>query len=133
VLAALVVTAALAAALHFSAAQASRAAGQGVAGERALAAAEVARAGAPALWAAVGAPAVAGSVDRAYALDGGDSAALRLTRVTAVTAWASAVGSSGGARGRARRGASLLLAVVVGPDGVPVLVPVTRRAWSHTY
>lgn len=131
---ALVVVGALAAGLLFSATQQLRAGGQGLAGERALAAAERALADASALWAGAGAAPPVGSVrERAYAFEGGDAAALRLTSVTAATVWGSAVGESGAAHGRARRAVSMLFAVTAGPDGVPVLAPVTQRAWLQMF
>jgi hypothetical protein len=106
-----------------------------VAGERALAAAELALADAPSLLggAADGAPPPVGAAwSRDVALAAGDSAALRLTMIAPRVALAHAVGASGAGAARARRSVSMLYALAPTDAGF-VLVPVTQRAWVQTF
>jgi hypothetical protein len=98
-------------------------------------AAELAAARVPALWtgSAVAALPVGAAEERAVVTGDGDTAVVRLTRLAARTAWAAAESRVAAPSGPARRAVATLFTLTTGPDSAPVLVPVTRRAWSHTY
>lgn len=132
-LGAIVLVGALAAGLMFAAGQERRAARQILAGERALAAAELAVSRAPAVVRA--APPASLPVGRALAfvvaLDRGDSAVVRITRATRQTAWVVADAEVGTGADRARRAVTMLFTLIEGPAESVTLGAVTKRAWNQ--